>query len=178
MPNLYPGISPLFRSGQRLLCLCAVLLFPVLLFSQPSISSVSPLSGPVGTTVTISGNNFSATPSANIVRFGTATGVVTSATATSLSVTVPPGASYQPITVTTGGLTAYSYKPFITTFSDPGQFTTSAFAAAFNKPTGTSPQGITAMDFDGDGLADLAVANGDNTVGVYLNMSTAGNPSL
>ncbi|HEV2483633.1 MAG TPA: FG-GAP-like repeat-containing protein [Puia sp.] len=180
MPNLYPGILPLFRSGQRLLCLCAVLFFPLLLFAQPSISSVTPLSGPVGTTVTISGNNFSATPSANIVRFGTVTATVTAATATSLTVTVPAGASYKPITVTTGGLTAYSYTPFIVTFSDPGAFTASSFSPAKNFTTGASlPMDITAMDFDGDGLADLAVANGDiNTVAVYLNTSTSGSPSF
>lgn len=179
MPNLYPGILPLFRSGTRLLCLCAVLFFPRFLFAQPTISSVSPLTGPVGTTVTITGNNFSTTPSANIVRFGTATGTVTAATATSLTVTTPPGASYAPITVTTGGLTAYSYTPFSTTFNDPGQFTATAFSSATNIPAGSGPSGIVAMDFDGDGLADLAVANNfDATIGVYLNASTSGSPSF
>src|ERR1700761_4908728 len=123
MPNLYPGILLHVRSGQRLMFLCAVLFFPLLIFAQPSISSVSPLSGPVGTTVTINGTNFNTTPSANIVRFGTVTAPVTSASTTSLTVTVPTGTSYQPITVTTGGLTAYSYKPFSVTFNDPGQFT-------------------------------------------------------
>jgi len=180
MPNLYPGILPLFRSGQRLLCLCAVLFFPILLFAQPSISSVAPLSGPVGTTVTITGNNFGATPAANIVRFGTVTANVTAASATSLTVTVPPGASYKPITVTTGGLTAYSYKPFDITFSGPATFSASSFAPTRNFSTGaTYPMDITAMDFDGDGLADLAVANGDiNTVCVYLNTSTSGSASF
>ena len=180
MPNLYPGILPLFRSGQRLLCLCAVLLFPILLFAQPSISSVAPLKGPIGTSVTITGNNFSATPAANIVRFGTVTATVTAATATSLTVTVPPGASYKPITVTTGGLTAYSYNPFDITFSGPATFSASSFAPTRNFSTGaTYPMDITAMDFDGDGLADLAVANGDiNTVCVYLNTSTSGSASF
>ena len=179
MPNLSPGISPLYHSGQRLFCLCAVLLFPLLLFAQPTITSVAPLTGPVGTTVTINGSNFNATPSANIVRFGTVTAQVTNATTTALTVTVPAGASYKPITVTTGGLTAYSYKPFSTTFNDPGQFTASAFSSAVNIPTGNTPLGITAMDFDGDGLADLATANmGDNTVGVFLNTSTSGAPSF
>jgi hypothetical protein len=176
MPNLYPGILPLFRSGQRILCLCAALLFSSFLFAQPSISSVSPLSGPVGTTVTINGNNFSATPSANLVRFGTVNGTVTAATATSLTVTVPPGASYKPITVTIGGLTAYSYKPFSITFNDPGAFTSSSFSPAHNFSTNSSqPMDMTVMDFDGDGLADIAVVDGnDNTIGVYLNASTSG----
>ena len=180
MPNLYPGILPRVRSGQRLLCLCALLFFPSLLFAQPSISSVTPISGPVGTTVTINGNNFSTTTSADIVRFGTVTATVTAATATSLTVTVPVGASYKPITVTTGGLTAYSYSPFIVTFNDPGAFTASSFAPTRNFTTNsTTPQDIAAMDFDGDGLTDLAVANGaDNTIVAYHNTSTNGAASF
>ncbi|HWB92156.1 MAG TPA: VCBS repeat-containing protein, partial [Puia sp.] len=176
MPNLYPGILPPYRSGQRLLCLCAVFLLPLLVFAQPSISTVSPLSGPVGTTVTITGTNFSATPSANIVRFGSVTAPVVSAGATSLTVTVPNGASYQPITVTTGGLTAYYYNPFSTTFLDPGQFTASSFAAAANTPTDLSPMSVVCMDFDGDGKSDLAVANGMYSVSVFRNASTVGAP--
>lgn len=175
MPNLYPGILPLVRSGQRLLCLCAVLFFPFPVFAQPSISSVAPLSGPVGTPVTISGNNFNPTPSANIVRFGTVAAPVTAASATSLTVTIPAGTGYQPITVTTGGLTAYSYTPFSVTFSDPGAFTASSFSPARNIGTGltTDPMGLAIMDFDGDGLPDLAESNGaDNTFGVFLNTST------
>lgn len=180
MPNLYPGILPLLRSGQRLLCLCAAFLLPFFLFAQPSIGSVTPVSGPVGTTVTINGNNFSTTTSSNIVRFGTVAAPVTSATATSLTVTVPVGTSYKPITVTTGGLTAYSYTPFNITFSDPGAFTASSFAPAKNFSTSsTTPQDMTAMDFDGDGVTDLAVANGqDNTVVVYHNTSTNGSATF
>ena len=129
--------------------------------------------------MTISGTNFSATPSANIVRFGTVTATVTNATTTALTVTVPAGASYKPITVTTGGLTAYSYKPFILTFSDPGAFTASSFSPPTPISAGNTPIDIAAMDFDGDGLTDLAVANnGDVTVGVYLNASTSGSPSF
>jgi hypothetical protein len=179
MPNLCPGILPLFRSGQRLLCLCAVLLIPRFLFAQPTITSFAPLTGSVGTTVTINGTNFSTTPSSNIVRFGTVTAPVTSATSTSLTVLSPTGASYLPLTVTSGGLTAYSYYPFSTTFNGATQFSASSFSGATTFPAGSGPLGMTAMDFDGDGLTDLAVANGnDNTVTMYLNASTSGVPNL
>src|SRR5580698_9232951 len=69
MPSSYPGI-PFYRGIQRLLCVCAALLFPFLLFAQPAISSFSPSSGPVGSTVVVNGSNFSSTTSANIVFFG------------------------------------------------------------------------------------------------------------
>lgn len=179
MPNLYAGIKPPYRSGQRLLCLCTVFLLPLLVFAQPSISTVTPLSGPVGTAVTITGNNFNATPSSNVVRFGSVNAQVVNASATSLTVTVPNGTSYAPITVTTGGLTAYYYKPFSTTFLDPGQFTASSFASTANFPTDYSPQSIVCMDFDGDGSPDIAVANtGGPSVSVYRNTSTIGTPSF
>ncbi|HVS97716.1 MAG TPA: FG-GAP-like repeat-containing protein [Puia sp.] len=179
MPNLCPGIKPLYPSGQRLLCLCLIVFLPCFLFAQPAISSVSPLNGPVGTTVTITGNNFNASPSANIVYFGSTQAQVTAASATSLTVTAPNGNNYQPLTVTTGGLTAYAWSPFITTFSDPNQFNAQAFASSINIPTGNGPQSIYSMDMDGDGKPDLLVADGDSiTVEVYRNTSTPGSPSF
>src|SRR5687768_16939267 len=82
-------------------------------FAQtPFITSFSPSSGPVGTVVTITGGNFSATAGDNIVYFGAVKTAVTSATSTSLTVTIPPGTTYQPFTVTTNHLTAWSPRPF------------------------------------------------------------------
>ncbi|MEP1779247.1 LamG-like jellyroll fold domain-containing protein, partial [Reichenbachiella sp.] len=70
----------------------------------PTISSFSPANGPIGTEVTITGTNFDATPANNIVFFGAAKAAVTAATSTSLTVTVPAGATYEPITVLVDGL--------------------------------------------------------------------------
>jgi len=43
------------------------------------------------------------------------------------------------------------------------------FAAALNYPAGQGPIGVAVGDFNGDGLADLAVANFlDNTLGIWL----------
>ena len=86
------------------------------LFAQPTINSFAPASGPAGTSVTISGTNFSATPASNIVFFGAVRANVTAATVSSLTATVPAGATYQPISVTVNNLTGYSSKPFILTF--------------------------------------------------------------
>lgn len=175
MPNLYPGIHPLYPSGQRLLCLCLVVLLPGLIFAQPTISSVSPLAGPTGSSVTITGSNFNATPASNIVYFGSVMGQVTAASSGSLTVTAPVGNSYLPLTVNSGGLTAFSYLPFVTTFTDSGQFNAQAFATRTDFSTGSGPQSIYSMDLDGDGKPDLMVADGDsNTVEVYQDASTPG----
>jgi hypothetical protein len=129
--------------------------------------------------VTINGNNFNSTSSANIVFFGSVQATVSAATTTSLTVTVPAGNSYQPLTVTTGGLTAFSAQPFITTFSDPGQFTPNAFTTRWDISTLGGPQSIFNIDMDGDGKSDLIVANGDaDALTVYHNNSTTGTLSF
>lgn len=86
----------------------------------PIITAFSPALGPAGTVVTISGLNFSTSPGANLVRFGAVQALVGSASATNLVVTVPPGATYAPLSVTVGGLTAYASFPFIPTFPGGG----------------------------------------------------------
>ena len=84
----------------------------MVLAQVPTIISFTPASGTIGTSVTIIGTNFSATPTNNIVFFGATKATVTAATTTQLTVTVPAGATYQPVTV--GGLTAYPSKPLST----------------------------------------------------------------
>ena len=179
MPNRYPGIKPFAGSGRPCIFLFTLLFLPFFLFAQPVITGFSPHSGSIGSTVIISGTNFNTTPSANIVFFGSVQANVTAATATSLTVTVPTGASYQPLTVTTGGLTAFSAQPFITTFSDPGQFTASAFSTRKDIPSGQTPISVFPMDIDGDGKPDIVVANGDgNSMDIFLNTSTPQNISF
>jgi hypothetical protein len=85
--------------------------------TDPSISSFSPLSGQVGTTVTILGTNFSAIAASNIVTFNGVAAAVTSATSTSLVVTVPADASTGVIAVTVDHHVATSVSNFIVTHS-------------------------------------------------------------
>lgn len=70
-----------------------------------SVTSVSPTSAPVGTTVTISGTNFNSTPASNTVTFGSVAATILSASSTQLVVTVPANAG-TPITVAANGATA------------------------------------------------------------------------
>ena len=55
-----------------------------------SITSFSPTSGAIGTTVTITSPNFNAMANQNIVFFGATKATVTTTSATSLTITVQP----------------------------------------------------------------------------------------
>lgn len=126
--------------------------------TAPAISSFVPLSGPVGQLVKISGTNFSPIAANNIVYFGAVKAVVTNASATSLFVTVPPGATYQPISVTTNGFTVYSKQPFNTTFTD-GDITLGTFIKKISQFDGYQNylRDANIADIDGDGLPDIIV---------------------
>ncbi len=145
------------------------------IFSVPTITSFTPTSGPTGTTVTITGTNFSTTPANNIVYFGATRATVTVATATQLTVTVPTGATYQPITVQVVGLIAYSSKQFLPIFSGGGLIDACSFAPKVDIATDFNPLGIAINDFDGDGKGDIAITNrGSNLLSIYRNVSTSG----
>jgi hypothetical protein len=70
----------------------------------PSITSLSPTSGPVGTSVTITGANFGTTQGTSTVTFNGTTAAPTSWSATSIVATVPTGATTGSVVVTVGGV--------------------------------------------------------------------------
>jgi hypothetical protein len=163
--------------------LCALLLAFSASFSQPTISSFAPANGPTGTTVTINGSNFSSTPSENIVFFGAVRATVSSASATSLTVTVPTGATYQPISVTTNYLTVFSQQPFVVTFqggialTNTPSFGQNSFEPKKDFTTDLHPNGIALADLDGDGKLDVATPNNYSTTGVPASISVLRNTS-
>jgi trimeric autotransporter adhesin len=144
--------------------------------AQPTISAVSPMQGHPGSTVTITGSNFNPSPANNIVYFGATRASITAASTISLTATVPAGATYMPVSVnnTALALTGYSQYPFLPTYNNsayiPG---TVNMNGKVDFTTGTSPQSVAIGDLDGDGKADLAVAN-FNTVSVFRNTSSSG----
>jgi YD repeat-containing protein len=77
-----------------------------------AILNFTPQTGAVGASVTIQGQGFSATPTANAVQFNGTPATVTSATTSALSVTVPTGTTTGPISVTVAGTTATSDANF------------------------------------------------------------------
>jgi N-acetylneuraminic acid mutarotase len=141
----------------------------------PSISKIEPESGEVGSTVTIIGENFNEAPEENIVYFGATKATVLAGSATELWVTVPVGATYEPVTLTTNGLTAYSDKPFITTISDARDVDVNSFPSNVGFATQAYPQLFETGDLDGDGKAEVIVANfSSNILSVYKNTGTPG----
>jgi len=144
--------------------------------SQPTIISFAPASGPIGTEVIINGNNFSPNAIDNIVYFGATKAVVTAASSTSLNVTVPFGATYQPITVLVAseGLLNYSRKPFLVTFDGPQNIDANTLV---HKGIFGGASTAAVGDLDNDGKVDLIVINRiptSNTIvlSVLRNIST------
>lgn len=126
----------------------------------PKITSISPLSGNIGTFVTINGNNFSSTPADNVVYFGATKAIITSAATNKLIVIVPPGALYEiPITVTVNECTAQSPDLFNPTFAAPpvdNSFFCTEYAFPLYYSGTTNGVSIGLGDFDGDGKTDIA----------------------
>jgi YD repeat-containing protein len=77
-----------------------------------SIFEFSPNSGPVGSTVTLYGIGFSATPSQNSVTFNGTSATVSASTTTSITVSVPSGATSGTIGVTSPSGSATSASSF------------------------------------------------------------------
>jgi hypothetical protein len=116
----------------------------------PSISSLSPTNGPVGTTVILTGTNL--TGATNVTLNGTTTSFAVSS-ATRITSTIPTGASTGKFSVTTAGGTATSATTFtVTSASTPiiSSFTpTSGQVGTSVSITGTNLTGATAVAFNG-----------------------------
>jgi hypothetical protein len=120
----------------------------------PSISGLSPASGPIGTAVTITGTNFGSTQGTSSVTFNGTTASVTTWSGTSIATSVPTGATTGSVVVTVGGVasngstfTVTAPAPAITSLNP----TSGAIGAAVTI-TGTnfgSTQGTSSVTFNG-----------------------------
>jgi hypothetical protein len=144
----------------------------------PVITSLSTQMDTVLASVTITGTTFNTTPTSNIVYFGATQASVTSASGTSLTVTVPIGSTFAPVSVENTGclLTAYSQYPFLPSYNNSAYInTTIVFSAKVDFTTGTNPFNIALGDIDGDGKTDMVATNySSNTISVFRNTSTSG----
>src|ERR1035437_2594916 len=159
-------------------------------FAQsPTISSLSAYSGKPGDSVTINGANFDLLTGNDVVRFGAVRASVSTASNNTISVSVPSGATYGPVSVEIpNGKTGFSSRAFLPTFSPSGPITDHSFGpppiggdqsppagvtltTGFSSPT----QGVAVADLNGDGKPDIAVANWNNgNVVIFKNLGTNG----
>ena len=111
--------------------------------NQLSILDFTPGSGGPTTPVTIYGTGFSATPSANTVKFNGVTATVSAATNIRLDVLVPSGATTGPISVTNANGTLNSSRNFYVSSSVIEFSKTTTFGAdtvfTFNKTVNRAP---------------------------------------
>lgn len=156
--------------------LCLVILSGNMVLAQvPAITAISPDTGAIGTTVTLTGSNFNETAANNLVYFGGIQATVTSATATSLTVEVPEGASSDYIYVNVGGLIGQSLSRFTVTFESDGYIGNSpkSFADVEAFVTGDGAWALDMGDLDGDGLTDVVTGNWDaQNYSVFVNNSS------
>lgn len=161
-----------------LVLLTLQLFFSINVWAQsPTLSSVAPNKAGVGTSVTITGTNFNTTTSGNIVRFGATKGSVTSASATSLTVTVDSGANFNAISVcnTSTHLTGYEDSAFSPTFANTYFDTGINFKWRFDISVGSGPFIAAIGDMDEDGKPDLVVASkNDSKIYLLRNISAVG----
>jgi hypothetical protein len=116
----------------------------------PTVSGFSPTSGPVGTSVTITGTGF--TGATGVSFNGTPATTFTVNSATQVTATVPTGATTGPVSVTTGGGTGTSTNSFTVTGPAPtitGFAPTSGPEGTSVTITGTGFTGATSVLFNG-----------------------------
>lgn len=100
--------------------------------STLALFQFTPPSSPIGSTVTLYGTGFSATPASNTVKFNGTTTTVLIASSTVLTATVPSGATSGSISVTVGANTATSSASF--TVGTGGAPTLASFNPAVANP--------------------------------------------
>ena len=122
----------------------------------PAVSSLSPTSGPNGTSVTITGSNFSG---AGAVNFGANPATFTVSTPTTIFATVPAGTGTVDVTVTTPGGTSTANPNDRFTYTLPtaptviGLNPVSGFSGTSVVVTGTNFTGAAAVNFGANAAA-------------------------
>ena len=101
----------------------SILFLASFIIAQPSINFIEPAFGGIGSTITISGNNFSSNSIENAVFLSGLESNILNAAENEIIVSVPNGAYYTPISVYTNGLYATSSQRFNVIFNATEELT-------------------------------------------------------
>jgi hypothetical protein len=128
-------------------------------YPAPTIGAISPTSGPVGTTVTITGTGFGTTGTTVTLNGVAITGFVVGSNGTSISFAIPPGAAAGLLVVTTAGGSVTGPVPLCVQYT----------------PTAAAPRrcGAGPVTFTASGAPAAAASNG---LYVWYTQATAGQP--
>lgn len=157
------------RLGTRAVVVMAAALLTIPLLGvpaaqavAPTITSFTPATGPIGTVVTITGTNFQ-TPAVSAVTFNGTTATFTVVSDTSITATVPTGATDGPIAVTNADGTATSVTNFDVTPSPVPTITsftpTTGAVGTVVTITGTGFTGASAVTFGGVAATTFTVGS-------------------
>jgi|GEM_PF-1127572 len=153
--------------------------YSVSVYGYPDISAFVPNAyGIPMQTITISGTNFNATTTNDIVYFGGVKANVTGATTTSLTVQVPFAAAYGPVSIldTVSHVQAYSANAFTPVYDTTAMLSPRISLAAkvmFSGPR--NGYSVAFGDLDGDGKPEMvAVGNHMDSAMIFQNIGSAG----
>ncbi len=152
----------------------------------PSIASLNPTSGLIGTSVTIAGANFGATQGTSTVKFNGTAATPTSWSTTSIVVKVPAGATTGNVVVTVGGVASNNGASFTVQADTTAPVVT--ITAPANNATVSATITLTATATDPDSPVSFVqfLVDGTNTgaqlttspYSISLDTTTLGNGTL
>lgn len=164
---------PTFHRWMVIFCLLSSTLFA----AAPKISSFTPTSGIVGTSVVLTGTNFTG---ATAVKFnGIAATSYTVTSATKITAVAPTGVTTGKLSVTTSGGTATSTSNFTVSPPTISSFTpTSGIVGISVVLTGTKFTGATAVKFNGVAASSYTVTSATKITAVAPTGVTSGKLSV
>jgi len=150
-----------------------ILFLSSFIIAQPIIDLIEPVFGGIGSTVTISGNNFSSNSIENTVFFSGLEANILNSTENEIIVSVPNGAYYTPISVYTNGLYASSSQRFNVTFDAEEELTVEHLANQLDNPyLGRKYYDIKIADMNGDGISEIVTSEAGYGSSAYLAIFT------
>ena len=143
------------------------------IIAQPTIDLIESAFGEIGSTITISGENFSSNSIDNTVFFSGLESNVLNAAENEIIVSVPYGAYYTPITVYTNGLYATSSQRFNVTFNATEELTVAHFSNQLDNPyLGAKYYDIKIADLNGDEIPEIVTSEAGSGSSAYLAIFT------